>query len=55
VKMDCDGCERRVKNAVTTMKGYIVKLALCVCVFPLFIEALFCPLDCNSVTYISCK
>ncbi|KAL5570859.1 hypothetical protein UlMin_023509 [Ulmus minor] len=21
VKMDCDGCERRVKNAVTTMKG----------------------------------
>ena len=57
MKMDCDGCERRVKNAVTTMKGYIVKLALCVCVcvFPLLIEALFCPLDCNSVTYISCK
>ncbi|KAK7842615.1 heavy metal-associated isoprenylated plant protein 21 [Quercus suber] len=27
VKMDCDGCERRVKNAVTSMKGYIVKLA----------------------------
>ncbi|KAG2710770.1 hypothetical protein I3760_04G044200 [Carya illinoinensis] len=21
VKMDCDGCERRVKNAVTSMKG----------------------------------
>ncbi|MBA0604586.1 hypothetical protein Godav_017237, partial [Gossypium davidsonii] len=21
VKMDCDGCERRVKNAVTNMKG----------------------------------
>ncbi|XP_030461160.1 heavy metal-associated isoprenylated plant protein 21 [Syzygium oleosum] len=21
VKMDCDGCERRVKNAVTTMRG----------------------------------
>ncbi|KAJ4974490.1 hypothetical protein NE237_007664 [Protea cynaroides] len=21
VKMDCDGCERRVKNALTTMKG----------------------------------
>jgi len=22
VKMDCDGCERRVKNAVTSMKGF---------------------------------
>lgn len=28
VKMDCDGCERRVKNAVKTMKG---RLLLCVC------------------------
>ncbi|AES68556.1 heavy metal transport/detoxification superfamily protein [Medicago truncatula] len=22
VKMDCDGCERRVRNAVATMKGF---------------------------------
>ena len=52
--MDIDGCERRVKNAITNMKGYIVMLALCVyvCVFPLLIEALFCPLDCNSMKYI---
>lgn len=36
--MDCDGCERRVKNAVTNMKGYIVKLAACVsvCVYLYF-------------------
>jgi hypothetical protein len=31
VKMDSDGCERRVKNVVTNMKGYIVMLVLCVC------------------------
>jgi hypothetical protein len=39
------------------MKDYIVILALCVyvCVFPLLIEVLFCPLDCNFVTYISCN
>ncbi|KAG5528083.1 hypothetical protein RHGRI_028874 [Rhododendron griersonianum] len=28
VKMDCDGCERRVKNAVTNMKGSYVNLSL---------------------------
>lgn len=28
VKMDCDGCERRVKNAVTSMKGSIYHEAL---------------------------
>lgn len=22
VKMDCDGCERRVKNSVKSMKGF---------------------------------
>ena len=45
VKMDNDGCERRVKNIVTNMKGYIVMLALCVyvCVFPLLIEAFLSP------------
>ena len=36
------------------MKGYIVKLAacvsVCVCIY-IFIEALFCPLYCNSVIY----
>ena len=55
--MDSNGCERRVKNAVTNMKCYIVMLTLCVYVyvFLLLIEALFCPLDCNSVTYISCN
>ena len=26
VKMDCDGCERRVKNAVTSMKGSNINL-----------------------------
>ena len=36
------------------MKGYIVKLAacvsVCVCIY-IFIEALFCPLYCNSVIH----
>lgn len=27
VKMDCDGCERRVKNAVSHMKGYSLSLS----------------------------
>ncbi|XP_031259457.1 heavy metal-associated isoprenylated plant protein 21 isoform X1 [Pistacia vera] len=29
VKMDCDGCERRVKNAVTSMKGSYHPEVLC--------------------------
>lgn len=28
VKMDCDGCERRVKNAVSSMKGSNFQLLL---------------------------
>lgn len=28
VKMDCDGCERRVKNSVSSMKGTNLKLKL---------------------------
>ncbi|MFQ6637405.1 hypothetical protein Gotur_013387 [Gossypium turneri] len=35
VKMDCDGCERRVKNAVSSMKGAILKLSLSLYNLPL--------------------
>jgi len=31
VKMDCDGCERRVKNAVSSMKGSNLQLVDYLC------------------------
>ena len=36
VKMDCDGCERRVKNAVKDMKGKTTCIALFFFFFFLF-------------------
>ncbi|KAJ0763668.1 putative heavy metal-associated domain, HMA, heavy metal-associated domain superfamily [Helianthus annuus] len=27
VKMDCDGCERRVKNAASSLKGHLIFLS----------------------------
>ena len=54
VKMDSDGCERRVKNAVTNIKGYIVMLALCVYVFVcvcFLYQLKFCFVPCIAILW----